>query len=187
MSLQRTSYEFNINNIDKNQYYISILKECIKANIIDNNVIYTTQLELGNLLKKIILKYTKGESTSVTVETAEKLLIAIWYTIDTYLSSLGSIKDSIDIIKNESLETMYSQGKKILKEEFENTKELYEKTIKEKLDIEIIAYNDTLGDGIEAFFKNYNIEFEPHDAPSSIDYPLAFDDWSVQGLNYIKN
>ena len=50
MSLQKTSYEFNIKNIDKNQYYISLLKECIKANLIDNNVIYTTQLELGKLL-----------------------------------------------------------------------------------------------------------------------------------------
>ena len=122
MSLQKTSYEFNINNIDKNQYYISLLKECIKANIIDNNVTYTTQLELGKLLKEIIMKYTKGESSSVTVETAEKLLIAIWYTIDAYLSSLDTIKDCIDIIKNESLEKMYNEGKSILKEEFKTTK-----------------------------------------------------------------
>ena len=187
MSLQKIGYEFNLNNIDKNQYYISLLKECVKANLIDNNVIYTTQLELGKLLKEIIMKYTKGESSSVTVETAEKLLIAIWYTIDAYLSSFDTIKDCIDIIKNETLEKMYKEGKYILKEEFEITKEFYEKTIKGKLDIEIIAYNDTLGEGIEAFFRNYNIEFEPHDAPGSIDYPLAFDDWSVQGLNYIKN
>ena len=187
MNLQKTSYEFNIKNIDKNQYYISLLKECIKVNFIDNNVIYTTQLELGKLLKGIIMKYTRGESSSVTIETAEKLLIAIWYTIDAYLFSFDNIQDCIDIIKNESLEKMYNEGTLILKEEFEITKELYEKTIKDKLDIEIIAYNDTLEDGIEAFFKNYNIEFEPHDAPGSIDYPLAFDDWSVQGLNYIKN
>ena len=187
MNLQNTSYEFNINNIDRNQYYISLVKECIRANIIDNNVIYTTQLELGKLLKEIIIKYTKGESSSVTVETAEKLIIAIWYTIDMYLGSFGNITDSIEAIKNESLESMYSKGKLILKEEFEAIKYFYEETIKNKLDIEIIAYNDTLGEGIEAFFKNYNIEFEPHDAPGSIDYPLAFDDWSVQGLNYIKN
>ena len=130
MSLQKTTYEFNINNIDKNQYYISLLKECIKANIIDNNVLYTTQLELGKLLKEIIMKYTKGESSSVTIETAEKLLIAIWYTIDAYLSSFDNIKDCIDIIKNENLETMYNKGKSILKEEFETTKKLYEKLLK---------------------------------------------------------
>ena len=121
MSLQKIGYEFNINNIDKNQYYISLLKECIKVNFIDNNVIYTTQLELGKLLKEIIMKYTKGESSSVTVETAEKLLIAIWYTIDAYLFSFDNIQDSIDIIKNETLEKMYKEGKYILKEEFEIT------------------------------------------------------------------
>ena len=59
MNLKKIGYEFNIDNIDKNQYYISLVKECIKANIIDNNVIYTTQLELGKLLKEIILKFTK--------------------------------------------------------------------------------------------------------------------------------
>ena len=135
----------------------------------------------------INLKFTKGESSSVTVETAEKLIIAIWYTIDMYLGSFDNITYSIEAIKHESLESMYNKGKIILKEEFEATKYFYEETIKNKLDIEIIAYNDTLGEGIEAFFRNYNVEFEPHDAPCSIDYPLAFDDWSVQGLNYIKN
>ena len=35
----------------------------------------------------INLKFTKGESSSVTVETAEKLIIAIWYTIDMYLGA----------------------------------------------------------------------------------------------------
>lgn len=187
MNLQTKSYEFNINNIDKNQYYISLVKECIKANIIDNKVIYTTQLELGKILKSIIMKYTKGESSSVTVETAEKLLIAIWYTIDAYIASFDNIDDSIEAIKNESLDKMYNEGKEILKKEFEITRRLYEKTIENKLDIEIIAYDDTLLDGIEAFFVNYDIEFEPHEAPGSIDYPLAFDDWNVQGLNYIKN
>ena len=187
MNLKTTTYEFNINNIDRNQYYISLVKECIKANIIDNKIIYNTQIELGKLLKAIIMKYTKGESSSVTIETAEKLLIGIWYTIDTYLYSLNNIEDSIDAINNETLEKMYNEGKVILKEDFEITKELYEKTIENKLDLEIIAYNDTLLDGIEAFFKNYNIEFEPHEMPGSIDYPLAFDDWNVQGLNYIRN
>ena len=135
----------------------------------------------------INLKFTKGESSSVTVETAEKLIIAIWYTIDMYLGSFDNITDSIEAIKHENLERMYNKGQIILKEEFEATKYLYEETVKNKLDIEIIAYNDTLIDGIKAFFTNYNLEFEPHDAPGSIDYPLAFDDWSVQGLKYIKN
>ena len=122
MNLKKIGYEFNIDNIDKNQYYISLVKECIKANIIDNNVIYTTQLELGKFLKEIILKFTKGESSSVTVETAEKLIIAIWYTIDMYLDSFDNIIDSIEAIKHESLESMYDKGKIILKEEFEATK-----------------------------------------------------------------
>ncbi len=82
---------------------------------------------------------------------------------------------------------MYNEGKLILQDKFENTRKLYEKTIENKLDVEIIAYNDTLLDGIEAFFVNYDIEFEPHEVPGSIDYPLAFDDWNVQGLNYIRN
>ena len=45
------------------------------------------QIKISEILKDLIMRYTKGESTSVTVEKAEKLIIGIWYTIDAYMKT----------------------------------------------------------------------------------------------------
>ena len=187
MNLQVGNTRFNASNVIKSQYTISLIRECVRVKILDESTIYNTQVEIAEVLKNIIMKYTRGESSSVTIETAEKFIIAIWYTIDIYIGSLERLEDSIEAIKNESIEEMYSNGRAILQEEFDRTKDLYDITVDNKLETELIAYNDTLINGIADFFENYNIEFEPHEIPASIDYPLAFDDWEIQGLCYIKN
>ena len=178
---------FNAKNLDKNQYAISIIRECLRVSIIDENLLHKTQLEIAEILKELILKYTKNQSSSVQIEVAEKLIIAIWYTVDAYLLNFEEVEDCIKSIKNESINQMYKSGQFILKSRFKKARSLYEATIENKINTEIIAYDDTLLEGIKGFFENYNIEFEPHEMPGSIDYPLAFDDWSVQGLNYIEN
>jgi hypothetical protein len=187
MNLQVVNTEFNASNIINNQYTISLIKECVRVKILDESTIYNVQVEIGEILKNVIMKYTRGQSSSVTIETAEKLIMAIWYTMDIYISNFERLEDSIEAIKNESIEKMYSTGMVILQEEFDKTKELYDATVDNKLETELIAYNDTLINGIGDFFKNYNIEFEPHEIPASIDYPLVFDDWDIKGLCYIKN
>lgn len=186
MSLQISNKGFDSNNLIKGQYTISLFKECARIKIIDELALYKVQVDISYILKELITKYTKGQSSSVTIETAEKLIIAIWYTIDAYVESRENIEESINIIKNDSIKNMYIQGKSILYEEFENTKKLYKDTVENKLTTELIAYNDTL-EGISKFFKLYNVEFEPHEGSVSIDYPLAFDDWDIKGVYYIKN
>ena len=178
---------FNAKNLDKNQYAISLIRECLRINIIDENLLHKTQLEITEILKELIMKYTKNQSNSVQVEVAEKLIIAIWYTVDAYLLTFEEIEDCIKSIKNESVNQMYENGQIVLKDKFEKAKCLYEATIENKINTEIIVYDDTLLEGIKGFFENYSIEFEPHETPGSIDYPLAFDDLRAQGINYIEN
>ena len=178
---------FNARNLDKNQYAISIIRECLRVSLIDQSLLHKTQVEIAEILRELVLKFTKNESTSVQVEVAEKLIISIWYTVDAYLLTFDNIEDCIKAIKNESINQMYKEGKLVLEDKFDKVRKLYEATIENKINTGIIAYDDTIFDGINGFFENYDIEFEPHEMPGSIDYPLAFDDWSVQGINYIEN
>lgn len=187
MNLQLENTEFNPRNLVNSQYTISLIKECVRAKILDERTIYNIQIKISEILKDVIMKYTRGQSSSVTIETAEKLIIAIWYTIDAYIDSFEKLGDSIEAIKNEDVKKMYLKGMTILQYEFDKTKDLYNVIVDNKLKTQLIAYNDTLINGIGDFFRNYNIEFEPHEIPGSIDYPLAFDDWDIQGLCYIKN
>ena len=132
------------------------------------------------------MRYTKGESTSVTVEKAEKLIIGIWYTIDAYMKTFENLEIAIDTLKKEEISYIYERGKGVLKEDFKITEKLYEKTLKNQICTDLMAYNTTLS-GIENFFKYYDLEFEPDENAADIDYPLIFDDWDMVGLYYMKN
>ena len=178
--------DFDSGNLSKYQFTISLIKECVRCEILPENFLYTVQIKIGEILKELMIKFTKGESSSVTVEKAEKFIIGIWYTIDAYMNSLNNIEFSIEVLKNEEVSLMYEKGKNILKEDFIHTKNLYEKVLENKVKTELTAYNDTLK-GIEDFFRLYNQDFEPDECDANIDYPLAFDDWNVKGLYYMKN
>lgn len=185
-NLQFISKDFNSSNLSKYQYTISLINECVRCEILPKPFLYNVQIKIGEILKDIILKYTKGESSSVTVEKAEKLIIGIWYTIDAYMNTLESVNLAINILKNEEISYIYEKGKTTLKEDFTHTKNLYEKTLKNQIYTDLRAYKDTLP-GISDFFKCYDLEFVPDESVADIDYPLAFDDWNVVGLYYIKN
>ena len=185
-NLATLNEEFNISNLSEYQYTLSLIKECVRVKILNKNYIFDVQIKISDILKDLIMKYTNGESSSVTVEKAEKLIITIWYTIDTYIMNFETVKESINALQEEDIKEIYDKGKKLLQKEVENTKRLYEIVMKNKLNTEMTAYNETL-DSIKDFFHNYNINYEADECDVSIDYPLSIDDWNRQGVRYIKN
>lgn len=184
--LSSTNKDFNGDNLSKYEFTISLIKECVRCEILPESFLYTIQEKIGEILKELIINLTKGESSSITVEKAEKLIIGIWYTIDAYMNSLDNIELSIEALKNEEVSFIYKNGKEILKKDFINVKNLYEEVLQSRVLTNLDAYNDTLK-GIGDFFKLYNLDYEPDECDANIDYPLAFDDWNVKGLYYMKN
>lgn len=185
-NLQLINNNFEPNNLSKYQYTISLINECIRCEILPKTFSYNVQIKIGEILKSLIRKYTKGESTSVTVEKAEKLIIGIWYTIDAYMNSLDNVELALKVLKEEDMSYIYEQGKIVLENDLVYTESLYEKVLKNQIYTDLIAYKDTIS-GIANFFKFYDLEFEPDENAADIDYPLAFDDWNVAGVYYIKN
>ena len=185
-NLQLINENFDASNLSKYQYTISLINECVRCEILPKAFLYNVQIKISEILKDLIMRYTKGESTSVTVEKAEKLIIGIWYTIDAYMKTFENLEIAIDTLKKEEISYIYERGKGVLKEDFKITEKLYEKTLKNQICTDLMAYNTTLS-GIENFFKYYDLEFEPDENAADIDYPLIFDDWDMVGLYYMKN
>ncbi|GKX29855.1 hypothetical protein SH1V18_23350 [Vallitalea longa] len=147
--------------------------------------IQNNNMELLNILKRLIEKYTFGESSSIKVEVAESLLASINYSIDAYFDKFSE-KEGVIVLQNHGLEQVYDIGLGEVKRCLEQCKTLYKETIDNKLDIEVQAYNDTLENAIPYFLKYYNCIFSAHETMCCIDYPLAIDDMNVQGAYYIK-
>ena len=181
-----SNININENNLIKNQYSISLLKECLNCKVIDEREVYNIQQEISLILMDLIKKYTNGQSTSVKTEVAEKLLISIWYAIDAYINKLGDIENRVVELTAKNVKKVYLGGIEILEEELVRLKDFYKLMMSRKLDSNSIAYNDTLME-LSSFFKSYIVKFEAQDVPVSIDYPLALDDMDVKGIYYVKN
>lgn len=172
--------------IDKNNYLLSMLSHGIKCKALKSEDALRVQKEIMDILKDLIMRHTKGKSTSVTVETSEALMSSILFSIDFYLNKLKP-QEALIVIKEGNIKKVYEEGLRLIEINLKDTKMLYFKVLKERLNTPLEAYNITLDEGIPIFFNKYDLYFEAHNALASIDYPLIFDDWSVKGVSYMYN
>jgi len=172
--------------LDPNQYTLSLIKEGSRVGLIDQQTMERIQVEMAVLLGEAIFRYTKGESTSVKVETGQSILLSILYTLDACMKSISSPEEGIALLKVNSFQEIYGKGVEIVALCLEEAKRLYQKIKNYRLDIPIIAYQTTIDEALPEFFKNYGVMFNAHQTMASIDYPLLFDDIRMQGIFYIQ-
>jgi uncharacterized protein YqgQ len=172
--------------LDPNHYTLALIEEGHRVGLIDQPTIDNIQAQLMSLLADLIIRYTKGESTSVKVETTQSLLLSILYSIDVCISSFPNPEDAISLLKAQNLKEIYEKGLTLVTSCVTNTRNLYQEIIAKKLDVPIKAYHSTIDEDLPYFFNNYNELFNAHDTMASFDYPLLFDDTRNQGVFYTK-
>lgn len=168
-------------------YTINILKWGYLNKKFSEKFILSVQQSIGHLLNKKIQKYCGNFSTSVTVEVGEQLLESIYYTMDINFRDNFDMDSSIDLLKYNSIEEIFKRGEEKLKYLLEETKQIYDRVCKNKYNTELIAYNDTLIKEFSNFFEVYDMKFNAQDIKISVDYPLVFGDYNLEGIYYIKN
>ncbi|WP_035284150.1 DUF6179 domain-containing protein [Clostridium sp. Maddingley MBC34-26] len=173
------------NLLSKEHFFQSLLQVLYSNNYLNKAEIEGIQFQILEILKENVIYYTKAESCSVRVEVAEQLMLSIYYTIGVYLKSKSSIRERIKLIKEDKMKELFLKGEKLLRIKLEEGKKLLEHVQKTKLKTGNIAYIETIDYGIPPFFKEYDIRFFSHEAPGSIDYPLAIDEMDLVGIEYI--
>ncbi|QWU13253.1 hypothetical protein SAMN04487895_12212 [Paenibacillus sophorae] len=172
--------------LQRNQYTISLMNEGLRAGLLTGQEMTRIQNAFMQFLQEMIKKYTRGESTSVTTETAESLLTSIMYAADAYLFSFEEPEKAITYLKTVDLRQIYERGVEKVTQCLEETKELYKEIMVNKLEVPVDAYNMTIDESLPVFLRKYGIIFDAHNTMASIDYPLASDDMRLQGVFYIK-
>lgn len=165
---------------------MSLLQEGQRVGFITGQEVYQIQVGIMQVLQQLIRRYTQGESTSVTSETAEGIMVSLMYAMDAYALHFKKPEEAIVHLKSENVKAIHSKGVELLHQYFEEAKQLYQDVKKMKLDVPVDAYNMTIDESLPVFMNNYNIIFEAHNTMASIDYPLAIDDMRLQGVFYIK-
>lgn len=137
-------------------------------------------------LQTYLIYYTKNDSSSVTVETAESILMSVDYTVSMYLKQFDTVDEIIDHLRNENIDYMLEKGNRIIKLNVEYTKNLLNKVKKTRLNINNYSYIDTIDYGIDKFFKTYDDFFCAQGGDADIDYQLAIDVGNYLGIEFIR-
>lgn len=174
------------NLISEEHYFLSLLQVLYANDLLNNKDMEKIQIQIIELLREIVVYYTRDESSSVRVEVAEQIMLSIYYTIGAFLKNTMTIKESKNLIIARDLRELFHQGEELLIKKVDACKRKLKEVQKTRLETSNYAYIDTIDYGIELFFKEYDIRFASHESPGSIDYPLAIDEMKLVGVEYLE-
>ena len=143
----------------------------------------TFDARLISLLAWQTRKYTKGESSSVTVETAQELLASLRYTLAVVTEETHMPRERL---LTEELTPLIRQGQELLRGRLERAEQLWTAAGRTEPGLRNVYYADTLR-GIGDYFKHYDLYFFAHMKPPCIDYPLLIAaDEALQGMYFTE-
>jgi hypothetical protein len=174
-------------NFSEEDFFKELLSSCYEKKLLDENVLVKIYYERMEILKVKLKYYTKDESSSVMVETAESILKCIDYTVGIYLKTFKNIELIIEELSHTSLNDMLKLGEDLISKKILESKRLLYKINKNKLKVDNYSYNDTIDYGLALFFEKYDDFFAAHETQGSIDYPLCIDNMNYVGIEYIYN
>ncbi len=119
------------------------------------------------LLSDRIARYTMGDSTSVPIDTAQRLLEGIAFCVSLHRASADS-----GVPINAPLSERYWAGVAEAKRRAKRAKLLLHQAQRGQPPVVNIGFLDTLSE-LPAFFRWYDAEFFAQEIPGSIDYPLC--------------
>lgn len=137
--------------------------------------------ELIPVVERLTEKYTSKESSSVTYETARRLMNAVLYCLDTN-SDQG---EEIAAQEKPDAGSAYQMGYERVVARVYKARELYDSFIDEFYDYRCRNYGDTIVKGIPSFFIHYDPKFNPQDHILTLDYPVLRPIGSLCGINAI--
>ncbi|MGE5380878.1 MAG: DUF6179 domain-containing protein [Methylocystaceae bacterium] len=172
--------------IDPYNYFLSLIQEARRVNMINGSQFSELQKQLMNLLRDIVSKYNGGSSTSIKVESAEGLLLSMLYILNARFLTYPQPEIAVAAMTEMPISEHYQDGLKQVLSSLGEARELYQQVLKTRIDTDLIAYNDTVDEAIPGFFAAYDPRYQAHSISASIDYQLARPvDENLAGVGYI--
>ena len=142
--------------------------------------------ELVPVVAELAEKYTSKESTSVSYETAEKMMDAVIYTIEILYFDGKEDKNNPAGEKLLSPKAAYEAGYERILQKVKETQKLYNEMIFSFNAYGNENYYDTVTKAIPGFFQFYNARFSPQDHLITMDYPTLAPLGDKRGITAIE-
>ncbi len=171
--------------LNSDRYFEYFIREATVRNLLEPQEMIRIQGELQKLIEEQVRKYTSGESSSVRIEIAENLLRSIYYCLGISLKYEQGVESKLALLKNGNIKTLFLEGIDRIKIKVTQAKSVFLDIKTKRLRVHNYAYEDTIVNGLEMFFAEYNPRFFAHDTPCDIDYPLSHDIMNYSGIEYM--
>jgi hypothetical protein len=162
-----------------------LVKEGFRLSLITPEQLESIQYQIAELLANRCNRWTGGTSSSVTIETGQRIQQSVFYTVGYYLKSLSDPESALELLKTWRLQDLFEKGLRLLESDRIEAELLLHEIREHCFPTDVIAYNDTIQAGLGLFFSSYDIDFGAHESPGSIDYPLGNDKMNLTGLEYV--
>lgn len=96
--------------INEDHYFLSLLEQAFEKELLNGSDIERLQFECLSLLAKKIERYTFGESSSVRVEAAQKIMESILFTVSLWLKTFKNPDDALAELLAEGIDAIYQKG-----------------------------------------------------------------------------
>lgn len=184
--ISKNEGQLRYEEIRKDEFLKDLLEKSLRYNILTEEEINYINFGISKILEKMLIYFTKNESSSINIDIADNLLKSVCYTISISLTKNNNINKIINDLKNRSIESLFHEGQRIIKKKFINSKKLLEHIKQDKLKISNYSYLDTIDYGIDVFIKKYNYFYKAHEVPGDIDYQLSDNVFSYEGVEQIE-
>lgn len=171
-------------SMDAISFFQYLVREGSRLSLIAPEQLESLQIQTVGLLAEQFNRWTGGQSSSVPVDTGQQIQQSVFYTVGYYLKSLPDAESAVSELKNRPLKELFQMGRERIERVSKEAEELLRAVQADHFVTDVIAYNDTI-DGLAMFFTSYDADFEAHDSPASIDYPLGNDKMNLTGVEYI--
>lgn len=176
-------YSLLLREIDKSNYYESLINLMLKYKLIDENEFNSMKLDYINLLIFKVKKYTKGINSSVSIDTLKELSASIVYALNTYLS-INTLSNNIEMLKKNKVMFIYNSGLDIIKSKLDKALIKYALVCNNKVETKNYYYNSTIN-SLKYFFNKYNYSYLSTNKIITCDYNVIIDNRLLLGIDYI--
>ncbi len=142
--------------------------------------------ELMPIVAELADKYTGKESTSITYEKASQLMEAVLYCIHEYEGDGEKGQELLSMDGKSVAKRAYSLGYEAVLKKVKETQILYNEIIPDFKYYENRCYYDTFAKGISSFFLYYDPRFQPQNHILTLDYPVLYPVYTLQGIDAIS-
>jgi hypothetical protein len=172
--------------LSQEQYFQDFFQTVCRKKLLKEEEITRIHTGILELFTKEANRYTNDESSSIPVETAQSLLQSITFSMGSYLKTFADVGTQLKILKETEMSALFLLGQKTIEQRCEAARKLLSRLIDGLMRINLIAYQDTIREGLPKFFHDYNVEFAAHENVGDIDYPSFVTITDLLGVEYME-